>query len=335
MGGSDAIRGYLTQTLVCLINALQFDGEWQSVTMEPDRGNTQVDFIWQYADKKRVVQVKSSVEFTLRDVREAAEELERVEADEYELILASDNFGGKIRDGQLFDKVVVRLVSVKATDLKANAICALDEYLTAKGYPLTSIRFKKMAVAVLTEHMLTESIYSRTLSPEDLDDLIDLWLMPVLNAQAFSDVTQEVKEMEEFKALFRVEEPNAAVRRAAVDFYHKTSMKNKHLVIKDAIQYLGADSQRHLIVRVAAWERLFNWFFLVWAVIMMLLPVAAAPVFFNVNSSTLFFIILMMCAASWGLGFLFLHNANPFVQALRIRRELSRLTGEGPDDRRH
>jgi chaperonin cofactor prefoldin len=56
--------------------------------MEPDRGNTQVDFIWQCADKKRIVQVKSSVEFTLRDVRKAAEELERVEADEYELILA-------------------------------------------------------------------------------------------------------------------------------------------------------------------------------------------------------------------------------------------------------
>jgi hypothetical protein len=318
-----------------LINALQSDGEWQSVTMEPDRGNTQVDFIWQYADKKRVAQVKSSVEFTLRDVREAAEELERVEADEYELILAGVNFGGKIRDGQLFGKVVVKLISLKATDLKANAICALEEYLTAKGYPLTSHRFKKMAVAVLTEHMLTESIYSRALSREDLDEIIDLWLLPVLNAQALSDVTREVKEIGEFKALFRVEEPNAAVRRAAMDFYHKTSMKNKHLVIKDAIQYLGADSRGHLTLRIAAWEHFFNWFFLVWAVIMMLLPVAAPLVFFYVNSSTLFFIILMMCAVSWGLGFLFLHNTNPFIQALRIRRELSRLTGEGPDNRRH
>src|SRR5204863_307840 len=73
--------------------------------------------------------------------------------------------------------------------------------------------------------IVTESIYSRTLSREDLDEVIDLWLLPVLNAQALSDVTREVKEMEEFKALFRVEEPNAAVRRAAVDFYHKTSMK--------------------------------------------------------------------------------------------------------------
>jgi hypothetical protein len=335
MGGSDAIRGYLTQTLVCLINALQFDGGWLSVTMEPDRGNTQVDFIWQYADKRRVVQVKSSVEFTLRGVREAAEELERVEADEHELILAGDNFGGKFRDGQLFGKVVVKLVSLKATDLKANAVCALDEYLTAKGYPLTSIRFKKMAVAVLAEHVLTESIYSRTLSREDLDDLIDLWLLPVLNAQALSDVTREVKEMEEFKALFQVDEPNSAVRRAAVDFYHKTSMKNKHLVIKDAIQYLGADSRGHLIVRIAAWEHFFNWFFLVWAMILMLLPVAATPVFFNITSSTLFFIILMMCAMSGGLGFLFLHNTNPFIQALRIRRELSKLTGEGPDNRHH
>lgn len=324
MGGSDSIRGFLVQTVVCLLDVLQSDHKWQTVTLEPNQGNTQIDFIWQYETKKKIVQVKSSGKFDQGKARKAAEELERLEADEYELILAGYNFG-TVRQEQKFGKVLVKLVNLDASNLKVYAMHLLEMYLIDKGYPVTSLIFRKMAVAVLIEHILSESIYSRTLSREDLDDLIIVWLLPVLNAQMLTDVAQEAKEMGEFKAQFRVDEPNIAIRKAVMDFYHRTSLKNKHLMIRDAIQYLIADERGKLTLRIEWWEYFFNCFFIMWTAILMLLPLAATPILFHVENSTFFFLILLSCTGSWGLGFLFLHIVNPFIQALRIQREINRL----------
>jgi hypothetical protein len=324
MGGSDSIRGFLVQTVVCLLDVLQSDHKWQTVTLEPNQGNTQIDFIWQYETKKKIVQVKSSGKFDQGKARKAAEELERLEADEYELILAGYNFG-TVRQEQKFGEVLVKLVNLDASNLKVYAMHLLEMYLIDKGYPVTSLIFRKMAVAVLIEHILSESVYSRTLSREDLDDLIMVWLLPVLNAQMLTDVAQEAKEMGEFKAQFRVDEPNIAIRKAVMDFYHRTSLKNKHLMIRDAIQYLIADERGRLTLRIEWWEYFFNCFFIMWTAILMLLPLAATPILFHVENSTFFFLILLSCTGSWGLGFLFLHIVNPFIQALRIQREINRL----------
>src|SRR5438270_3437848 len=117
MGGSDSIRGYMVQALVCLLDALRSDKEWHSLTLEPNRGNTQVDFVWHCAGQKRVVQVKSSFKFNSAGVRASAAELGRAQADEYELVLVGHNFGG-VREGERFGKVVVSLLHLDAADLK-------------------------------------------------------------------------------------------------------------------------------------------------------------------------------------------------------------------------
>lgn len=322
MGGSDSIRGYMVQAVVCMLDALLTDKQWHSLTLEPNQGNTQVDFIWHSDSRKQVTQVKSSLKFNAAHVRAAAEELEGVEADGYELILVGHNFGG-VRNGQEFGRVVVRLIHLDAVDLKVRAADALDIYLTERGYPNTSNDFRKTAAAVLTEYLLTSSVDSRTLQRKELDDLILLRLLPLLSSQSTSDIAREVREMQEFKALFGVEEPNVLTRRAVMDFYRRTSMFNKHRVIRDAREYLATNDVGHLAVRIGKVQSCFNSFFLCFAVLLMLIPLGFTPFMFSVKSTTLFNIMLGLSLGCELLGFWILITVNPFIQALRIRKEIN------------
>jgi len=331
MGGSDSIRGYMMQAVVCLLDALRVDKDWHSLTLEPDQGNTQVDFVWHTAAGKRVVQVKSSLRFNSAEVKKAAEELEVVEADAYELILVSRNFP-RLSDAKPLGKVTLKLVHMDAVDLKARAADALDLYLTERGYPNTANDFRKAAASVLTEYLLASSIDSRTLLRNELDEIIFSRLLPMLNAHVSSDVAREVKEMQEFKALFGVDEPNARTRRAVMDFYRRTGIRNKHRVIHDALQFLEADTAGRLTVSIDRVQGFFNKFFLGVAAILMSVPVGIMPLMFGIESSALFIMIVVFCAGLELLGFWMLIIVNPFIQALRIRKEIKRLGRTLPYD---
>lgn len=45
-GGAAAIRGFLVQTMVALLNIAQADPPFIDITMEPDEGQDQFDFTW-------------------------------------------------------------------------------------------------------------------------------------------------------------------------------------------------------------------------------------------------------------------------------------------------
>jgi hypothetical protein len=147
----------------------------------------------------------------------------------------------------------------------------------------------------------------------------------MLDTRSTSDVSREVKEIEEFKALFDVEEPNVRTRRAVMDFYHRTSMKNKHRVIREAREFLEANDTGRLAVRIDRLQRVFNSFFLCFAALLMLIPLGFTPFMFSVESPTLFNIILGLSLGCELLGFWTLITVNPFIQALRIRREINRF----------
>ena len=45
-GGQPAIRGYLAQTLIALLEALDAKRPWTSVTLEPNVASEKVDILW-------------------------------------------------------------------------------------------------------------------------------------------------------------------------------------------------------------------------------------------------------------------------------------------------
>jgi len=61
MGGRSAVRGFILQTMVTLLDALSEDNLWVSVEIEPNVESEKVDVLWYHRDgSKKAVQVKSS-----------------------------------------------------------------------------------------------------------------------------------------------------------------------------------------------------------------------------------------------------------------------------------
>lgn len=58
MGGNAGIRGYLIQTIICVLDTLEADNLWTSVTLEPLDESEKVDIRWKYAND--VVKAMSS-----------------------------------------------------------------------------------------------------------------------------------------------------------------------------------------------------------------------------------------------------------------------------------
>ena len=58
MGGPEAIRGYLLQTIISLLESLKEDEGWTNLELEPEEDSEKVDIKFQYPEKKRVIQVK-------------------------------------------------------------------------------------------------------------------------------------------------------------------------------------------------------------------------------------------------------------------------------------
>jgi hypothetical protein len=77
-GGAAAIRGFLVQTMVALLDIAQANPPFLDITMEPDEGQDQFDFAWSDASGRFAVQVKSSVnQFSLPDATKWATALQQ------------------------------------------------------------------------------------------------------------------------------------------------------------------------------------------------------------------------------------------------------------------
>ncbi len=91
MGGNAGIRGYIIQTLICVLDALETDNNWLSVTLEPLDESEKVDIKWTYPENKlKVSQVKSSqnvIRFSVAKVWCEELETSSPNATDYELLL--------------------------------------------------------------------------------------------------------------------------------------------------------------------------------------------------------------------------------------------------------
>src|ERR1035437_1564736 len=82
-GGSVAIRGFLVQTLVALLDLVQIDPLVTEITLEPALGDEQFDFVWKNSAGTYATQVKSTANFFKKaDVERWARKLEAARSTE-------------------------------------------------------------------------------------------------------------------------------------------------------------------------------------------------------------------------------------------------------------
>ena len=177
MSGQSGQRGYLIQTLICVLSALQ-DRGWVSLTLEPNLKSDKADIIWFSPNRTKVVQVKHSQNtISASKVKSWVKELEdSIPADEYELTL----IGNCTKDvaqtsyGKVF---VPQPLPLNIVSLIEQAAQKLDRYLESKGVSNVTPFARELIVEAFTTRLSTYSTQGAKLTREDVDKLLIEWTL--------------------------------------------------------------------------------------------------------------------------------------------------------------
>ena len=186
-GGQAAIRGYLVQTLIALLDALDDERAWLSVTLEPNVESEKVDILWESPESAKAVQVKSSQNpFGKADVQRWADRAEILrDADEYELVLVGTPASAAV--ARIKKVGAVAVPSPKNLDLRAfseQASHRLEGFLRKHDLDPGDAHYRLMLAAALTEKLATLSTAGRKLTRPQLLDLLGKWIPPMTKPES-------------------------------------------------------------------------------------------------------------------------------------------------------
>ncbi len=192
MSGQAGGRGYLFQSLICVLDILNDSEIWTDVSIEPDIGSDKVDIHLRLVDgRSKVIQVKSSQnQINKPDVESWASELRQsVDAAEYELRLI-----GPCSDSVPKMHIVegVRIPtphSLNVTGLIQQSAQKLDAYFERKGTMRVPPFVREVLIEGLVTRVSTFAAERTTLSRDGLDRLLSEWVLG-LYPQAVSQAVE-------------------------------------------------------------------------------------------------------------------------------------------------
>lgn len=180
MAGNDTVRGILVQTIIALLDILQDKDGWTSITLEPNLVSEKVDILIQYADKVKVVQVKSSTNrIEKSDVIAWAKELESsTKADLYEIVIVGTCSKTVVNELPSIGKVLKRQPkNLDLDSLFSEAAHKLGKYIETTDLPtVSSSTLEVLAKALITE-LQSYSSSSSVLERSQLQSLISNWII--------------------------------------------------------------------------------------------------------------------------------------------------------------
>lgn len=185
MSGNDGIRGYIIQTIICLLDALETDNKWIAVTLEPLDESEKVDIRWKYPNNRiKFSQVKSSKNIiNFSDAKKWSEELETQSknAFEYELILVG-NVDKKLSKTEKIGNVKIgefRPLNIKF--LIDQASTKIDKYYERKRKPKISSKIRELIIGNLNTHFGTSSISGSEIERNQFDHCLLDWIVTIQN----------------------------------------------------------------------------------------------------------------------------------------------------------
>ncbi|KKN18393.1 hypothetical protein LCGC14_0956190 [marine sediment metagenome] len=182
MGGQEALRGYLLQTISCVLDAFNEDNNWSAVALEPNIESEKVDIIWHYSNPTKIVvdQVKSSKNLiNIHKVKTWSKDLKEYrEADVYNLILIG-SFSDEVTKTDKVENVVLKLHTLNIEDLMAATAHKLGLYIESNDYkPLTS-SVKEIIVKSLVTQFELYSTNGKEISRNDFDTKLFKWISDI------------------------------------------------------------------------------------------------------------------------------------------------------------
>lgn len=178
MGGQHGVRGYLLQTIITVLDSLSQYKPWATVTIEPNDASEKVDVKWVMTDAKtRLVQVKSSQNLiTYSTAKKWALELKSsTEADNYELICIGLP-DSKLNETPAIDGVDIVLKPLDFGLLLSDSIFKLNQFYEKKNRTKVQSTLNEVIINSLNFKLGKDSIFGKTISKEDFDDVLLNWL---------------------------------------------------------------------------------------------------------------------------------------------------------------
>lgn len=214
MGGRAGARGYLYQSLVCLLDSLHAGNDWLRVVIEPLNDSEKVDISWEHSEYRSVTQVKSSQnQFGIAAVRTWAQELERsTDASRYELRLVgpcSADVAGVSAIGK------VAIPTPEAENIPAlldRAAHKLDHYLNDLDPPVRlSPKLRDLVVEAMCQRLSAYSTKGRSISRVDFTETLLNWIGEIRTTAGVSNVAPFSQSRNQFftardHILLRIEE---------------------------------------------------------------------------------------------------------------------------------
>ncbi len=244
-GGNVAIRGFLVQTIICIVDALANENLWTELTLEPIVENSdKVDILWKYPNgKTKATQVKSSKNnFTKKNVKTWCDELENDHvADEYELILLgphSDSLNVETKIGKV-DIPVPR--TLHAEELIRIASDLIDEYILNQQDKSINPHVRKIIIKALTTEFEEYSVEGKPTSRSDFNELLKTWISnlekihlknPLLQ-YVNEEITEEAIEIQSIKKTLKLIGWQPIEDHEINIEHNKTSEKYKYLFYKE------------------------------------------------------------------------------------------------------
>jgi len=179
MGGKDAIRGYLLQTMVALLDSLSPQREWDSLTLEPDEPGEKVDILWSNGPVGlEAVQVKSSIrQISLSHAKKWAKELEsRFDARHYTLQLLGPVSQDLSRQESIGKVRIPPALSVNSQSLLEQAAHRIDCILEDLGYQGVSPRERELLVHALISKLIVSASGGASIRRSELEGQLRDWM---------------------------------------------------------------------------------------------------------------------------------------------------------------
>ena len=169
MNGQYAIKGYLLQSLIALLDS--FETNWETVCVEPNDESEKVDIKWEYSNGSiRAVQVKSSKNLiTHSAAKKWAKELEDSTPNaNLELVLVGEIIDNKINNKIGNVSVVKKSLSIE--DFDDIILNKINTFFEKNGKNTVAPSLGKLFVLAMNQQILQNSVLGKAVSRDNFNN---------------------------------------------------------------------------------------------------------------------------------------------------------------------
>ncbi|MDP2143932.1 MAG: NB-ARC domain-containing protein [Gallionella sp.] len=176
-GGPIAIRGYLVQTLVALLDIAQADPPFSEITLEPAHADEQFDFVWNNAYGAFAVQVKSTVnEFQKSAVEDWAAKLQAARKHEKCRLMLVGNYHTSLAKVETIGGVEIEKKNLDLPGLFDQAAHRIAKFIHAQGLDAGTPDEHELIAESLVTRLLRNSVSREPLGRDAFIKLLAGWI---------------------------------------------------------------------------------------------------------------------------------------------------------------